>query len=118
MAKKIIILTKSNPWPGQNTINYVLWATVPTARQILYTKPIDWVSAYSDATTQELTDLRSGVIVERVESTNIPAGTATATIKSILQDSFTRFQDQVTNDSSWQFFGSYYDGTTWTIGGF
>lgn len=117
MAKQIIILNKGTPWPGQISVNYVLWATVPSNLQVKYAQPSTFQSAYADATTAELASLISGATTERVESQNIPVGTTIPVIKGILQDRFVLFQNQVTNDTSWQFYGTFFDGTSWTAGG-
>ena len=117
MAKKIIILTRNNPWPQEIGITYAMWADVPLARQSKYVKPNDWLSAYDGADAGELTLLRSGAVTEKVESTNVPVGTNTATIKNIIEAAFTRFQNEVTNEASWQFYGTFFDGTIWTNGG-
>lgn len=117
MAKKIIILEIGSPWNNQLSIKYALWADVPAGHQPKYTKDSSWVSAYDAADAGELAALRSGAVVEKVETTNVASGTPVATIKNILQASFTMFQNQITNETTWQYFGTYYDGTTWTNGG-
>ena len=63
------------------------------------------------------TSIISGSVSEKVNSINLPIGTTTAVIKNILQDQFTAYQTQVTNDNTWQYYGTFYDGTTWTTGG-
>lgn len=117
MAKQIIILGTGTPWIGQRSITYALWATVPSNLQIKYAKESTWESAYVEATTTELASLRAGATVEKVETTNVPTTVGVATIKTILQNSFTTFQTQVTNDNTYQFYGTFYDGTSWTTGG-
>ena len=116
--KEIIVLTTTQPWPGQNSIQFVMWASVPTARQQFYVQPSTWKSSYAGATTTEIVALQSGSFTEQVQTINLPIGTPVATVKSVLQDTFTKYQDSITNNNNWQFYGSFWDGTTWTIGGF
>lgn len=117
MAKQIIVLQTGSPWLGQLSITYALWATVPSNLQVMYAQGTGFTSAYVNATTAEIASLRSGATVEKVESTNVPVGTGVATIKNILQSAFTTYQNSITNDNRFQFFGTFYDGTTWTNGG-
>ena len=117
MAKKIIILSKSSQWVGQTSITYALWADVPAARQTKYAQPLTWVSAYDGADSTELAALRAGQLAERVETTNVSASDTVATIKTILISAFNAYQTVITNESKWQFYGTFYDGTTWTTGG-
>lgn len=117
MAKKIIVLKTGSPWVGQRSITYAMWATVPAGREGKYAQPSSWISAFDGADAAELSDLRSGVLVERVDTTNVPSNAPIATIKSILIDAFNSFQTQITNESTYQFYGTFWDGTTWTNGG-
>lgn len=117
MAKQIIILGTGTPWVGQRSITYALWATVPSNLQIKYAKDPTWVSAYAEATTTELASLRTGATTEKVDTTNVATTVGVTTIKNILQAAFTNFQTQITNDNTYQFYGTFFDGTTWTNGG-
>ena len=117
MAKQIIVLNTGNPWPGQLSVTFALWATVPSNLQVMYTQPTSWTSAYVNASTAEIASLRSGATTELVTTTNIPLGTGVPTIKTILQNAFTEFQSKVTNNTTWQYLGTYFDGTSWTNGG-
>ena len=116
--KQIIVLTTFQPYPGQNGINFAMWASVPTARQFLYAKDSTWQSVYSSVTTTELASLRAGEFTEQIQTVNLPIGTPVATVKSVLIDAFNIFQTSVTNATNWQFYGTFFEGTVWTTGGF
>jgi len=118
MAKQIIVLNTGNPWPGQLSVTYAMWASVPTARQFIYALSAPSVSAYVSASSTEIAAIKSGAIAEKVQTTNIPTGTSTPTIKGILIDAFTAFQNSINNESTYQYYGTFYDGSTWTNGGF
>ena len=117
MAKRIIVVETGNPWLGQLSVTCALWATVPSNLQVKYTQGTDWKSIYADATTTEIASIQAGSVTEKVFSTNVPVGTSTAVIKGILQDAFAVFQNSVTNDNRYQFYGTFWDGTSWTNGG-
>lgn len=112
MAKKIIILEQIN-LPSDSDYRYVFWANVPTARQPYYANP-DFVSAYKDATTEEIAALRSGSVVEHVDVIPRPAGTTLNQLAAALITRFNTYQYQITNWNPYSRFGTYYDGSTWT----
>jgi hypothetical protein len=114
MAKKIIVLNRDTERPI--TLRFALWADVPVARQSFYAD-VSFVSAYRDATPAEMTALRSGAVVERVDQIVLPAGTSLAQIRAALITAFTRYQNSVTNDNAFDFYGTSWDGTAWTAGG-
>ena len=116
--KDIIVLNTTQPWVDQNSIQFVMWASVPTARQQFYVQSSTWQSAYASVTTTELASLRAGEFTEQVQTINLPIGTPVSTVKTVLIDVFNIFQNSITNNSSWQFYGTFHEGTAWTIGGF
>ena len=94
-----------------------MWADVPSARQQKYIKPIDWLSSYKDVTSQELTDLRNGLVAEKVDTYNFSSGMTISAIKVDLQTNFNKFQSEINGETTWQFYGTFFDGTIWTNGG-
>ena len=116
--KQIIVLTTGQPWVGQNSISFIMWASVPTVRQQFYVQSPTWKSAYAGATTTEVLALQAGSFVETVQTINLPIGTPVATVKSVLIDAFTIYQNSINNTTGYQFYGTFYDGTVWTVGGF
>lgn len=115
--KRIIILEQSSPWPSQKSFNYLMWADVPVARQFKYVKDVNWVSAYKDATDGELADLRNGLVAESVSTYSFTSGMGMNAIKTELQNNFDNFQAEINGERTWQFYGTFFDGTTWTSGG-
>ena len=115
--KKIIVLNTRSPWLGQNEIRFVMWASVPTARQSLYTQTTAWQSIYASATTTELASLRAGEYVETVQTASLPTAAGAPVVKNVLEAAFTAYQSSITNEVSYQYYGTYYEGTVWTLGG-
>jgi len=114
LANKIIILERGSA-PTQ--FRFAMWADVPAARQAFYADPTNTrTSAYKDASAGELTALRTGTVVERVEQFSQP-GANLAQIKTALEARFVAFQAEVNGANDWQRYGSRWDGTTWTDAG-
>lgn len=116
--KQVIVLTITNPWPVQNSIEFCMWASVPTARTAFYVQSSTWQSVYAGATTTELAALRAGQYTEQVQIASLPISATVANVKTVLQDAFTIFQNSINNSTAWQYYGSSYDGSSWTLGGF
>ena len=115
--KRIIILEKKLSSATQNSFNYLFWADVPLTHQIKYIQPATFVSAYVDATTTELNALRTGTIAERVDILSFSPGESVPSIKATLVKRFNQFQSEVNGDETWKFYGTFFDGTSWTMGG-
>lgn len=111
----IIILERTSLDPL--TINYVLRATVPMARQAYFADP-NKTSAYKNASAADLAALQAGQIVERTCS-DIVGGRTVAQIKALLQSVQAAFQAEVNSQSfnPYRYYGSSWDGTAWTDGG-
>lgn len=113
--KQIIVLERQrigNP----PKFRFVMWAVVPAGRQSAYANA-NFVSAWSGAAGQEVTDLRAGNVVERVEVYDTPTNQTIAQVEAELQVRWTAYQSDVTNNNYWDKQGTFWDGTTWTLGG-
>ena len=119
MARKIIIQERINE-PSDFSFRYVLWADVPAARQSFYADPAK-TSSVKDATASELVALRTGAVLEQSDTAFFPAGTTAAVIRTALIARFTTFQDRVTAENPWRFYGTSADFVSgawvWTAGG-
>lgn len=113
MARKIIIQERVNE-PSDFNFKYVLWAVVPVSRQSTYADPLK-TSLVKDITAQELSDFRAGVFVEKQETANYIAGTPIAAIQADLINRFNTFQAQVTASNPWKYYGTSWDGTSWSV---
>jgi hypothetical protein len=121
MAKRIIVLEIDGAASGAAiTAKAALWADVPAARQPFYAAP-EFASAYEGATAGELAALRAGSVAERVETVVIrPAVGATPAqrrtlIQQQLQAAWTAWQQHLTDANPWQWRGTYWDGSAWTV---
>lgn len=116
--KRIIILDRL---PGARlSFRFVMWAAVPVARQSFYADP-SAKSAWPGASAQELLDIQSGAVVERVAVFSDPSpdpAFGLPEIRAALQQQWTAFQAEVTSSNQWQRFGSFWDDSgNWTAGG-
>jgi hypothetical protein len=109
---RVIVLDR----PAPDVYRYVFWADVPAARQAFYANPTA-VSAWKDALAADLTALRNGSVVEKVDSLKVPAGSTLAQAQAFLAARHADYQAQVTAYNPWVRYGTTYDGASWTNGG-
>ena len=115
MSRQIIILDRLNE-PGDMTFRYALWATVPPARVSAYANA-NAVSAFKNATTQEIALLQAGSVVEKVDVLNAQIGTSIGVIQASLIAAFNDFQSQVNSRNPTVRYGTSWDGSSWTTAG-
>jgi hypothetical protein len=113
-SKKIIVLERDTTVPL--AYKYALWATVPSGR---YSKYADSgkTSSYKDISSQDLNELRSGMFLERVQLGSWDQGTAISAIQAELIGTYNLFQNEVTNDNTYQRYGTFWNGSSWTASG-
>ena len=112
MARKIIILESNPVTAGEIAFRYAMCADVPAARQTRYADAT-LESQVVGATAGELTALRNGSVVEKVEEARFGASTVPA-VQALLITRYQAFQAQITADNRWQRYGTSWDGTSWT----
>jgi len=113
MAKKIIITTYDTRGMKPQ-ITAVYWMDVPLANQANYAKVQEGVSTYVDATQAELDAIDNGEIYERVETHSFDASDTPPTIRAALEARHAKLQAAVNADTTYQFFGAFWDGSSWT----
>ena len=99
-------------------VNYVLRADVPAQRQPFFADP-SAVSADKTISAEDLGRLRSGALDETARTGNF-SGMTLAQIRTALQAEQAAFQAATTADgpmNQWKFYGTCWDGTTWTAKG-
>lgn len=112
MAKKIIILERL---PSERiSYRYAMWVDVPLSQQVRYADP-DKESRYADITADELALLRTGEVLEVVETFERETGTTLAQIIAMLEARWTQLQSQITNQKVWDRYGTSWDGDTWDV---
>ena len=116
MAKKIIILSREDQPGGYFEVGAVFWLDVPVAQQALRADPAA-VSAYPFASAAELTALRAGQVAEVSVRQSYLSGATNAAIRSDLIARYNAAQTALTASARFKFFGTSWDGTTWTAGG-
>lgn len=114
MTKRFIILER----PKTTTVRVAFWADVPVARQPFYANAAK-TSVYKDATQVEIDALRSGTVVEMVDTINYPAGQTNAQVVQSLKDRWTAYQAEINGLNDWAFYGTYWpgDGSAVVAGG-
>ena len=92
--KYIEILDKVNK-DSYFELGYKLTVEIPTNLQLYYS---------------ELTVSKSGILSCNLTDT-------VATIKTKLLKLWSDYNSEITNNTQWKYYGSYYDGTNWVLGG-
>lgn len=114
MEKQIIILEKVG---GNFTaFRYAMWLDIPATRQSFYANP-SASSAYVNASTAEILALRAGSMKEIVDIITVPAGASIGSVQSSLITRFNEEQSEINTTNLWNRYGTFYNGTSWTIGG-
>lgn len=122
MATKLIIITNVS-LASRTVANYILRASVPAARQSFYANA-NYVSIWvnplgADSQDQlDLTALKAGQIIESAGVYTDPMATGSAQTKpqvlAALQALQAAYQAQVTAETGFSYYGSSWNGTTWT----
>lgn len=107
MAQAIIVLDQTG-MPSDLNYRVAFWLDVPAARQAFYADPAA-VSTVMDISADDLAAIRSGAIVEVVETIPRPAGTALNVVKQAARDRLPALQTEFNRDNR---FNRY--GTRWT----
>lgn len=112
--KQIIILNRlrvGNP----PSFRFVMWVAVTAGREAFYANA-GFESAWKDASGAEVTALRAGQVVERVESFSTDQALGIAAIEAELQTRYASFAADVANNP-FDRYGTFWDGSSWTLGG-
>lgn len=110
MAKRIIVLERESP--ARWRVCY--WLDVPIARQSFYAGQS---TMFTGATQAEKDALTSGAVREVVDLYSVEGSPTLPTVQAALQVNWQTLQDATNNHNPWVRYGSYWDGTTWTLGG-
>jgi hypothetical protein len=105
----VIVLTKTT-----DDVSCAFWADVPSARQTFYADASK-KSVWTGALASDNTALQNGAVVEQIFVQRTPQGSTIPTIEAALQAAWQNFQNEITNVNPWGFYGSTWNGTTWTI---
>lgn len=108
--KRVIILERQSG----GRFKYGLWADVPLSRQSFYANP-NAKSQWLGATATENAAIAAGKVVEYVDVTAID-GTVQQ-VQAALQARWNDFQKEINNKNPWIRYGTFWDGTSWTLGG-
>jgi hypothetical protein len=112
MPRKIIILDRVN-LPSDQDFRIAFWLDVPAARQPFYANPAA-VSAVIGATTDEISAIRSGAVVEEIVTVPGRAGTGQAALLAAIVSRYEARQAEFTARNPWARYGSFWDGNGWT----
>lgn len=109
--RAVIVLQQTAP----QTYAYLLRADVPAAHQpffanAAYVSPFKPIAPDADP---DLTGLQSGAVVETQRSVAINGATL-AQLQTRLVLEQADYQQHITADPTWAFYGTFYNGTAWT----
>ena len=94
---------------------YILWADVPAARQAFYASA-GAKSAWRGALASDLVALQNGSVTE-ASGLILTPGFTTPQLQAELQARWGDFQAQINATNPWNFYGTTWDGVTWTVAG-
>lgn len=94
----------------------VFWLTTPAA-QIPFRANASLTSTAPGITAGELTSLQSGSVTELIKTISFQKGTAIGAIGSGIVAAYNQEQLVLNNAKDFQYFGSSWDGTSWTVQG-
>lgn len=114
MAKKIIILETVTD--TTILLRCVFWADVPAARVTAYANTAA-TSQYKDASAAELLAIQNGQVTEQLLQREYAPGTTGAAIQADLVAEFNAYQARITGANPRKRYGTFWDGTSWTVGG-
>ena len=115
MSKKIIVLKRLD-YINYFEVSYVFWLAVPVSQQTFRANPTA-TSVYSGASTAENQAIQAGQIYEYVGKSSYTSGTAIGQVGSDLVTKYNNAQTSLNGDDEFQYFGTYWDGTSWTVQG-
>lgn len=111
--RKIIILEKRTT-ENYIEVSYLFWLTVPLAQQIARVSA-DAKSVYIGATVEENASLKDGSVLEKGGMMSFNASATLAQIGAALVTKFNVEQTALNASAQFSYFGSYWDGTSWTL---
>ncbi len=115
-APQIIVL-KATPLNGEMTMyTYLLWLT--TQKPCPGPSSSSWTAASNSgsagSTSAQNTAISQGWFVEQARTTQVPVGTAIATLQGLLQSDYTQQQAALANNPQpCIYYGQNFDGTGW-----
>ena len=113
MAKKIIVLERLK---DELSFRCAFWLIVPSSRTAFFVNT-EAGSAYINASSAEITAIRTGSVVEKVFISHYSSGTSVATIQTDLVNKYNDDQNELTSFNAFVHYGRFHDGTGWTAGG-
>lgn len=115
MPRKIVILERQG-MPSDVNYRVAYWLDVPAARQAFYANATA-ASVVVGATADELAAIRTGAVVEVVETLARQSGTSITSIRAAARTRWDDLQSELVARNPYDRYGTTYDGTSWTAGG-
>lgn len=110
--KQIILLDVANTDVGDTLVKYAMWFYPPLANQV--PKP-GVASQWRGASAQDTTNIQSGAVVEEIRNVTFLQNMTLTQMKTYLLDVYNARQTLISNAANPnQFYGAFFDGTTWT----
>lgn len=106
MAKQIIVLGKTTNGATDN-LSLVFWYAISSGA-LVRTNGSEW----SGASTAENTAIQNGTVLEEQQAFSFPVGTATTTIKDVLNKAWALRNSQINGIGPAQYAGVFFDSST------
>ena len=122
MARKIIVLNKQNfgysgaAGADNYQVDYVFWLDVPAAQRPMLANA-NAGSSVADATADELAAIRTGAVIEERGVESATTATTLGTLGARLVAKYNARQAEINAVTQYAYFGTFWDGTTWTVKG-
>lgn len=115
MARKIII-TERFDYPSYFEISRLFWLDVLPNRQTFHEDSMANSTA-PGITPEELAMIQKGLVSEISGITSFSTGTSMNAIETKLINEFNTAQTDLNNQTDYKFYGSSWDGSSWTVAG-
>ena len=110
--KQIIVLERAEGTPISYRVAF--WLAIPSGRQDFYARP-GAKSEWRDATEEENDAIATGQVLEVIDSCTMTEGASEGDVALDLQARWQAKQDELTNSLIMYRYGTYWDGTDWTV---
>ena len=111
MARTIFLLDRV---AESGDCRVVFWLDVQASRQRFYANTAA-TSAFLDATQPEIDAIKAGTVIEVVERANRPSGQGLPALRNALEARRAELQAALDTNNVWHRYGSFFDGTAWTV---
>lgn len=111
--RKIIVLKKENI-NNFVQVSYIFRLEVPSAHQT-FRADANATSMFKEATEEEIAAIKAGQYIEQQGTASFSTGVTAGQIGTNLISKYNSAQPAITNSQEFNFYGTSWDGKSWTI---